>query len=109
MTKSVFLDNIADESVPISRFDNGEADLIFSEVRVSGLKVVVNNSIPACVLLAPERYKEMAEIVEDWFLLTLAEERMKNDTGETHSFEEILAKDGLTFADLEAMEDVEIE
>jgi hypothetical protein len=50
-----------------------------------------------------------AEELEDQYLLALAEERLRNDTGVTYTFEEVLAKHGLTFADLSAMEDVEIE
>jgi hypothetical protein len=50
-----------------------------------------------------------AEALEDEYLLALALERERNDTGVTYTFAEVLAKDGLTFADLEAMEDVEIE
>jgi len=51
----------------------------------------------------------MADIIDDHYLLTLAGERLKNDNPVTRSFEEVLAKDGLTLADIEAMEDVEIE
>ena len=54
-------------------------------------------------------YREMLDIIDDQYLLAIAEERMKNDNGVTYSFEEILSKDGLTLADIEAMEDVEIE
>ena len=43
------------------------------------------------------------------YLLSLAEERIRNDNAPTIPFEKILAEDGLTIADLEAMEDVEIE
>jgi hypothetical protein len=50
-----------------------------------------------------------AEALEDEYLLALAEERLRNGTGVTYTFEEILAKDGLTLADIQAMEDVEIE
>ena len=51
----------------------------------------------------------LKEQAEDQYLLALAEERIKNDNGVTHSFEDILAMDGLTLADIEAAEDVEIE
>ena len=61
------------------------------------------------MLLNPERYQEMVDMIDNSYLLALTEQRMKNDSGTTHSFEEILAKDGLTLADIEAMEDVEIE
>jgi PHD/YefM family antitoxin component YafN of YafNO toxin-antitoxin module len=101
--------NVLDALIPISRFNKGEANKIFDEVRLSGYKIVVKNNAPACVLLAPERYKELTDILDDHYLLSLAEERIKNDNAPTIPFEEILAEDGLTIADLEAMEDVEIE
>jgi PHD/YefM family antitoxin component YafN of YafNO toxin-antitoxin module len=109
MINNVVHGNILDALIPISRFNKGEANKIFDEVRSSGFKIVVKNNAPTCVLLTPERYKEMTNIIDDHYLLTLAEERMKNDNTPTIPFEEILAKDGLTIADLEAMEDVEIE
>jgi len=100
------LSNALNAMVPITRFNRGEANKIFEEVKTSGCKVVVKNNTPACVLLTPERYQEMVDMLEDQYLLALAEERERNDTGETHTFEEVLAEDGLTIADLEAMDDV---
>ena len=108
MINNVLRGNVLDALIPISRFNKGEANKIFDEVRSSGYKIVVKNNAPACVLLAPERYKELTDIFDDHYLLTLAEERLKNDNAPTIPFEEILAKDGLTIADIEAMEDVEI-
>jgi len=109
MINNILRGNILDALVPISRFNKGEANKIFDEVRLSGFKIVVKNNAPACVLLAPERFKELTDILDDHYLLALAEERMKNNNAPTIPFEEILAEDGLTIADLEAMEDVEIE
>ena len=109
MVNTVFRGNILDALVPISRFNKGEANKIFDEVRLSGFKVVVKNNSPACVLLTPEKYQEMIDIIDDQYLLTLAEERLKNYNGVTRSFVEILSEDGLTLADIEAMEDEEIE
>ena len=109
MRSKVFRGNILDSLVPISRFNKGEANKIFDEVRLSGYKVVVKNNAPACILLTPESYQEMLDIIDDQYLLALAEERLKSDSGVTYSFEEILAKDGLTITDIDALEDVEIE
>ena len=109
MVDTVSHENVLDSLVPISSFNKGEANKIFDEVRLSGFKIVVKNNAPACVLLSPDKYKEMIEMLDDQYLLALAEERLKNDTGVTYSFEEILADNGLTIADLEAMDDVEIE
>ena len=109
MLDIIALSDTLDALVPITRFSRGEADKIFDEVRESGCKIVVKNNTPTCVLLTPEKYQLMTSMIEDQYLLALAEERERRDTGETYSFEEILAKDGLTFEDIDAMEDVEIE
>jgi PHD/YefM family antitoxin component YafN of YafNO toxin-antitoxin module len=109
MISNVLRGNVLDALIPISRFNKGEANKIFDEVRLSGYKIVVKNNAPACVLLAPERYKELTDILDDHYLLALAEERERNSTGVTYSFEEVLAERGLTTADIDAMEDVEIE
>ena len=109
MLNNILIGNVLDSLVPISRFNEGEVNKIFDEVQLSGYKIVINNNAPACVLLAPERYKELTDILEDYHLLLLAEERMKNNNEPTIPFEKILAEDGLTITDLEAMEDVEIE
>ena len=101
MYNPISLSNALDALVPITRFNRGEANKIFDEVRETGCKIVVKNNAPACVLLTPERYKEMVDMIEDQYLLALAEERERNDTGKTYTFEEVLAKDGLTMADLE--------
>ncbi|MCL1849411.1 MAG: hypothetical protein FWF83_07055, partial [Clostridiales bacterium] len=91
MASNVFRGNLLDVLIPISRFNKGEANKIFDEVRLSGLKVVVKNNAPACVLLTPERYQEIMDLLDDQYLMAVAEERIKNDNGVTHSFEEILA------------------
>jgi len=51
----------------------------------------------------------MYDMIEDEALLTVVKARMESNTGETRSFEDVLAKDGITLADIDAMEDVEIE
>ena len=101
--------NLLDALVPISRFNKGEANKIFDEVRLSGYKIVVKNNAPACVLITPEIYQEMLDMINDQYLLALAEEREQNGTGVTYSFEEVLAERGLTISDIDAMDDVEIE
>jgi len=109
MLNVISLKNTLNAVVPITRFNRGEANKIFDELKESGCKVVVKNNTPACVMLTPEKYIEMVDMIEDQALLAVAEARLKYGTGETISFEDILAKDGLTLADVDAMEDVEIE
>ena len=94
--------------VPVSRFNKGEASKIFDEVAKSGIRIAVKNNKPACVMLSPERYEELLEMIEDFELIMEAEKRLE-DGGETVSFQEVLDEFGITQADIDAAEDVEIE
>ena len=109
MLREVSLSNTLDAVVPITRFNRGEANKIFDEVRESGCKVVVKNNAPTCILLTPERFKAMVDMIEDQALLAVAETRIKYNIKDTRTFEDILSKDGLTLDDVDALEDVEIE
>jgi len=109
MHKTLALGDVMNALVPISRFNRGEANKIFDEVRESGSKIVIKNNVPSCILISPEKYKEMVDLIDDQYLLLVAEERERYGSGVTYTFEELLAKDGLTIADIDAMEDVEIE
>ena len=109
MLNEISVSNALNAVVPITRFNRGEASKIFDELKESGCKVVVKNNIPACVMLTPEKFKEMVDMIEDQALLAVAEARLKYSSGETYTLEEILAEDGLTLADIDAMDDVEIE
>jgi len=95
MLNNFFSSNALDSLIPITRFNRGEAGKIFDEVRESGCKVVMKNNAPACVLLTPERYKEMMEIIEDQYLLELAEGRLRNGSGLTIPAEEVYAELGI--------------
>ena len=101
MINSMSVSSMLDALVPISRFNKGEANKIFDELKQSGCKIVVKNNAPACVLLTPEKYQELLEMLEDQYLLALAEERMKRDSGKTYSFEEIIKEHGFTKQELE--------
>jgi len=109
MVREFAVGKVISSVVPISRFNRGEAGHIFDEVREEGCKLVVKNNAPACVLITPEKFNEMIELLEDLFLLNIAEERMSRDNGKRWTFDEVLAEDGLTTSDIDAMEDVEIE
>jgi len=63
--------------VPISRFNRGGASKIFDEVKKTGIKIVLKNDIPACVLITPEKYDDMVRQLEDYELFFEAEKRMK--------------------------------
>jgi antitoxin StbD len=78
MLDNVNFKSILNSIVPISRFNKGEASKIFEEVRETGFKIVFKNNTPACVLLTPENYEEMLNMIEDYKLLLEAEKRMAN-------------------------------
>ena len=95
--------------VPITRFNKGEANKIFDEVQMSGPKIVMKNNRPACVLLSPEQYESMIEMLSDSLLLAEAEQRMAaNDDTQNLSHEEMMQSLGITQDELDAI-DVEIE
>ena len=104
MINILSVSSMLDALIPISRFNKGEANKIFDEVKESGCKIVVKNNVPTCVLLTPEKYQEMLEMLEDQYLLTVAEERIKYDSGNTISFDHIIAKHGFTKKELEETE-----
>ncbi len=65
-------------TVPISQFNRGLAGKIFSEVKKNGPKVVMKNNEAEVVLLPPDQYVELMDILNDYELLTLAAERMEH-------------------------------
>jgi PHD/YefM family antitoxin component YafN of YafNO toxin-antitoxin module len=94
--------------VSVSRFNRGEAAKIFDEVEQTGIKIAVKNNKPACILISPQKYKMMVEEIEDLYLLIEAEKRI-SETDIEYSFESVLADNGMTLSDVDAMDDVEIE
>ncbi|EMQ1359254.1 type II toxin-antitoxin system Phd/YefM family antitoxin [Clostridioides difficile] len=76
--RDLLMANMLNTIVPISRFNKGEANKIFDEVKQSGSKIVVKNNVPTCVLITPEKYEEMINVIEDYKLLLEAEKRMHN-------------------------------
>ncbi len=99
---------IVNAIVPISRFNRGEANKIFEEVKAGGSKVVMKNNSPACVLLSPERYEAMIEMLSDYMLFMEAERRMAGtDQEDLRTHEDVMREFGMTQAELDAV-DVDI-
>lgn len=89
--------DILNAIIPISRFNKGEASKIFEEVIQTGIKIVVKNNKPACVLLSPEEYQRMLDEMEDYALLKEALERLENhDPSSNITQEELLKKFNIT-------------
>lgn len=99
--------NILDSIIPISLFNKGKANQIFSDVKKTGIRVVVKNNTPECVLLSPENYQKMIDEYEDAMLLNEALKRL-SESATYISQEDILKKEGITVSDLNNVE-VEIE
>ncbi len=109
MGKHTPLRSMTNALIPITRFNRGEASKIFDEVATSGYKIAVKNNRPACVLVAPDRYEALMEMLSDYQLLLEAQSRMARcDDSESKSQEEVMRDLGLTEADLDDVS-VEIE
>lgn len=94
--------------VPITRFNKGEASRIFEEVQSGGTKVVMKNNRPACVLMSPDKYEHLMEMLSDYILQEEAERRLADPgSEETLPQDEVMESLGITQADLDAV-DVEI-
>ena len=50
--------------VSVTRFSRGEARQIFEEVKDSGMKVVVKNGAPICVMLSIPEYEKLVNKIE---------------------------------------------
>ncbi|AEJ20014.1 Prevent-host-death protein [Gracilinema caldarium DSM 7334] len=99
--------NLLDSIVPISRFNKGEANKIFKEVKTKGIKIVVKNNAPECVLISPKEYQEMMEKYEDALLLLEANKRLSQKV-DYISHEDILKDMNISEDDLKEI-DVDLE
>lgn len=86
----------ADKIVSISRFNRGEANKIFKEVKEFGTKFVFKNNMPECVLISPEQYEELLESIIDYELYIQATERLNNPDSKVYSSDEVEKMLGLS-------------
>ena len=101
---------LMNQIVPISRFNKGEANKICEEVKQTGVKAVLKNNVRVMMLVEPNQYDEMVELLEDYALLFEAEERMKTAvSGGFLTHEQVMKNQNITQTDLDNTEDVEIE
>jgi antitoxin StbD len=109
MLDNISIKGVMSSLVPISRFNKGEANKIFEEVRQTGFKIVLKNNSPACVLLTPEKYEQMLETIENYRLFVEAEKRMANAKSEDFiPSDKAMQELGISETDLETI-DVDIE
>ena len=97
-----------DMFVPISRFNKGEAGKIFKEVAEKGMKIVLKNNEPECVLLDPKKYDEMVARLEDYELYLEAERRMQDADRKFMAAEDVYKKAGITKKMVSEAKDVEL-
>ncbi len=96
--------------VPITQFNRGQASRIFDRLHSEPQLIVLKNNQPSAVILSPEEYTRLAEIEENYQLLLEANKRLAaNKEKETLPAAEVMKRLGITDADLEEMEEPEIE
>ena len=88
MIKKVSVSGVLNSIVPISRFNKGEAHKIFDEVKQNGYGIVVKNNSPTCVLITPEIYEEMMEIVDKYQEMLAAREDVRHPAAEVLPLEQ---------------------
>ncbi len=47
--------------VPISRLNKGETGKVIEEVKAEGIRVIVKNNVPECVMISVEDYDQLAK------------------------------------------------
>ena len=96
--------------VSISQFSKGKATEVFDRLKNEPQLVVLKNNTPAAILLSPDEFGRLAEIEENYKLLLLAQERLaNNNVSNARSEADVMHDLGITDADIDAAEDVEIE
>lgn len=60
--------------VPITRFNKGEAGKIIEEVKRDGIRVIVKNNIPECIMITVEEYNALNEAANKTVILNQSKE-----------------------------------
>ena len=98
------------DTVPISQFNRGLAGQIFNEVKTKGPRVVMKNNAAEAVILPPDEYVEIMDALNDYYLLTMAVDRMAGyDPSILLSEAEMEQRMGISQADLDSIDEAEFE
>lgn len=101
--------DILDRLVPITSFNKGHASRLFERARSIGPLFVLKNNAPEAVIVSPEDYVRMSEAEENYVLMLEATERLAANAGRPATpIADVMAEFGITDADLEALDDVEL-
>lgn len=107
--KNLSMKSMLNQIVPISRFNRGEANKIFAELKKTGVKAVLKNNVRVGVLVEPGQYDEMVELLEDYALFLEAEQRVKNAAKTGYiSEQQVMERRRISEAELDQAEDPEI-
>ncbi len=60
--------------VPITRFNKGEAGKIIEEVKQDGIRVIVKNNVPECIMITVEEYNALNEAANKTITLNQSKE-----------------------------------
>lgn len=102
--------NFLTRLIPITQFNRGQASRIFDRLHSEPELVVLKNNQPSAVILSPDEYTRLAEIEENYLLLLEATKRLAANEGKSAISEvDVMKHFGITDADLEEVEDLEIE
>ena len=98
------------DTVPISQFNRGLAGKVFNDVKATGTKVVMKNNVAEAVIVPPDEYVQIMDDLNDYYLLTLAVERLCNfDPSELISMEEMDKRLGISESELDDVGEVDFE
>lgn len=102
--------NFLTRLIPITQFNRGQASRIFDRLRSEPELVVLKNNQPSAVILSPDEYTRLAEIEENYLLLLEATKRLAANEGKSAiPAADVMKHFGITDADLEEVEELEIE
>lgn len=60
--------------VPITRFNKGEAGKIIEEVKRDGIRVIVKNNVPECIMITVEEYNALNDAANKTVTLNQSKE-----------------------------------
>ena len=101
--------DILDRFITITSFNEGHASKIFERARSMGPLFVLKNNALEAVIVSPKDYARMSEAEENYALLLEATERLAANAGRPATpIADVMAELGITDADLEELDDVEL-
>lgn len=95
--------------IPVSRFNKGEASKIFAELQTDGVKAVFKNNKREAVIMSPQVYDQLMDMLEDQLLIMETEKRLTVKNPRYYSLDEVMQMHGVTEEMLEAVDEEKID